>query len=216
MNLLAPVDIYCERLAPGLLAEPLNAVSNIGFFIAAYLLFRRLPKDTPSDLRFLVALIAAIGIGSLLFHTTAIALTALLDVAFIALFILFYVHAFLHRVHNLKRWEALFGAATFLCFAIVVHLLVQVIKFSAISMYLSSLLMLWVFAGDLFRRRHAQARRMLAAALLFTLSLSLRTLDAPWCEGWPAGTHFLWHLLNAGVLFLLVQVLISSQKLNGR
>jgi len=35
MDWFAPIDAYCERLGPGLLAEPLNALSNAAFFIAA-------------------------------------------------------------------------------------------------------------------------------------------------------------------------------------
>ena len=30
------IDLYCERLAPGLTGEPLNALSNVAFFIAAW------------------------------------------------------------------------------------------------------------------------------------------------------------------------------------
>jgi hypothetical protein len=157
-----PVDIYCERVAPGLLAEPLNAASNIGFFIAA--------------------------------------------------FILYYMHTFLRRVHALKNGEALVGVAGFLCFSMLMHVLVQVFAPTAVSLYLASLLLLWAFALNLLRRRHAQARRMLAAALLFTFSLSLRTLDVPYCESWPLGTHFLWHLLNAAVLYTLVSIFLPKNK----
>jgi hypothetical protein len=35
MDWLAPIDLYCERTAPGLLNEPLNAISNLAFFAAA-------------------------------------------------------------------------------------------------------------------------------------------------------------------------------------
>jgi hypothetical protein len=37
----AYVDLYCERTGPGLLAEPLNLFSNVGFFLAAWWLLRR-------------------------------------------------------------------------------------------------------------------------------------------------------------------------------
>ena len=30
------MDAYCERVGPGLLAEPLNAVSNVSFLLAAW------------------------------------------------------------------------------------------------------------------------------------------------------------------------------------
>ena len=30
-----PIDAYCERVAQGLFGEPLNALSNLAFFVAA-------------------------------------------------------------------------------------------------------------------------------------------------------------------------------------
>ncbi|WP_255375355.1 hypothetical protein [Saccharomonospora sp. CUA-673] len=36
----AYVDEYCERLEPGLLGEPLNTVSNLGFLLAAIAIWR--------------------------------------------------------------------------------------------------------------------------------------------------------------------------------
>lgn len=32
------VDLYCERLAPGLFGEPLNLLSNLAFLVASGLL----------------------------------------------------------------------------------------------------------------------------------------------------------------------------------
>ena len=37
-----PIDAYCERLGPGLWAEPLNAVTNLAFLVAALFCARRL------------------------------------------------------------------------------------------------------------------------------------------------------------------------------
>ena len=34
------LDLYCERLSPGLLAEPLNALSNLAFLYAALTIWR--------------------------------------------------------------------------------------------------------------------------------------------------------------------------------
>ena len=41
------------------------------------------------------------------------------------------------------------------------------------------------------------------ATAVFAVSLTARTLDAPLCDTWPTGTHFLWHCLNAVVLALV-------------
>ena len=37
----------------------------------------------------------------------------------------------------------------------------------------------------------------------FTVSLVFRTVDNQVCGGFPLGTHFVWHLLNGVLLFLL-------------
>ena len=49
---------------------------------------------------------------------------------------------------------------------------------------------------------------MTVAAGLFALSVMLRTLDRSLCGGFPLGTLFLWHLLNAVLLYLLLTGLI--------
>ncbi len=67
------IDNYCERLGPGLWAEPLNALSNLSFLIAAFVAWRLLQRGAAVDgsHKILVLLIATIGIGSGLFHTYA-------------------------------------------------------------------------------------------------------------------------------------------------
>jgi hypothetical protein len=55
------IDIYCERLAPGVLAEPLNAISNISFFIAAVAIWRLVhhQKKIPIGIWILIVLAIA-------------------------------------------------------------------------------------------------------------------------------------------------------------
>ncbi len=54
MNWSATLDFYCERVAPGLWGEPLNAISNGAFWLAALWLWwrslrlRRPARQTPS------------------------------------------------------------------------------------------------------------------------------------------------------------------------
>ena len=36
MNWTAYIDNYCERLLPGFWDEPLNAISNLAFWLAAW------------------------------------------------------------------------------------------------------------------------------------------------------------------------------------
>ena len=65
------IDLYCERLNAGFWAEPVNAFTNLSFLIAAITSWRlgsRQQSLTPGNY-VLIGLMAAIGIGSGLFHT---------------------------------------------------------------------------------------------------------------------------------------------------
>jgi hypothetical protein len=48
---------------------------------------------------------------------------------------------------------------------------------------------------------------MAAAAGVFMVSLTARTIDRNVCSVWPWGTHFVWHVLNAWVLYQLSRAL---------
>src|SRR6056297_761416 len=91
MEWMRQIDGYCERLDPGYWAEPINAVTNAAFVLAALIMWRRL-GDAPLPLaRVLVAILAAIGLGSFLFHTHAQVWSALADVLPIMAFVLVYL-----------------------------------------------------------------------------------------------------------------------------
>src|SRR4051794_41968271 len=68
-----PVDLYCERLDASFWAEPLNAVSNAAFLIAAGAAFLRWRRAGASDLPalLLIGVVAVVGIGSFLFPPLA-------------------------------------------------------------------------------------------------------------------------------------------------
>ena len=66
MEWTAPIDLYCERLGEGLVGEPLNALSNVAFFVAAVyglVVARRAHADWAVWL--LAALAGVVGAGSL-------------------------------------------------------------------------------------------------------------------------------------------------------
>ena len=59
-------------------------------------------------------------------------------------------------------------------------------------------------------RRRRIAGGLATAAFLFALSIFFRTIDRDVRYAFPLGTHFLWHLLNAGVLWLLLRTAIVA------
>ena len=201
------VDTYCERLAPGLWGEPLNALSNLAFLLAAAVLwFRYRPADR--SMRALVVLLALIGLGSLSFHTAATELTRVFDVLFIALFVFFYVVCFGHWFWGLP-WPRAWLFAPALALLGVVLIPVSLLipagsgSYLAAGVALVGLAVALRFSGPDGTRHHWRAFGI--AAVVFAVSLALRTVDLSACAGWPTGTHFLWHLLNAVVLYLVAR-----------
>ena len=116
MDLWRQIDIYCERTDPGLWSEPANALTNLAFLVAAVLVWRRgagAPPPSGQDARILGALIAAIGVGSGLFHTLATVWAAWLDSGLIALYIYVWLARFLARVAGLRWTGVIAGLVAF-------------------------------------------------------------------------------------------------------
>lgn len=192
------IDLYCERLAPGLLGEPLNTVSNVAFIVAGVLAWH---ASAQTAVRVLATLVILIGCGSFLFHATASAWAQWADVIPIAVFQVLYLALYLRALAG----QTLVTSTTVVAFYVVMIALPGAFApaaFDGSLAYLPALLVLSLLAADA-RRRHADSRLPLAV-VLFALSLTARTLDLPLCAALPAGTHFLWHLANSAVLYLLV------------
>jgi hypothetical protein len=205
----AYIDGYCERVGPEIWGEPLNAVTNLAFIVSAALLVRALGRsDRPARRDWapwvLVALVFLIGIGSALFHTLAVGWAAAMDVIPIALFVLLAVYLSLRRLVGLGIWASLLGVGIVLALAVGFPVL---LRFGGGSYLAALLAMLAIGLYLRLRRGHPAGTVLLAAATVFTVSLALRTLDLPLCQAIPSGTHFLWHLLNALVLYLVARAI---------
>ncbi len=211
MDWTAPIDIYCERLGPDFWAEPINAITNLGFLIAAAYGFatqRRAGRIDPA-VTTLIALVAAIGIGSFLFHTFANRWSALADVIPITLFIYIYLGLALRRFFGLSWLAAVALLLAFFVFNLLAErLLAPLISGSAA--YVPALLAMLVCGGVLTAWRHPAGRYLLMAGGVFLVSLTVRTLDLPLCDAAPLGIHWAWHLLNAVTLAVLLKAAVAS------
>jgi hypothetical protein len=209
MDWSRPVDLYCERLDPSFWAEPVNAITNASFLIAAvvaFLQWRRgggqgQSRDWPALA--LIAVTAAIGIGSFIFHTVATRGAALFDTIPIAVFIYGYLCLALRRFLGLPIWKALGLVAVFAGLSYVESALVPRGTLNGSHAYLPALAAL-LLVGWL-TREPGPRRMLLAAAAVFALSIAFRSIDQALCQALPLGTHFLWHTLNGLVLYLLLR-----------
>jgi hypothetical protein len=203
VSLSAPVDLYCERLGPGLWAEPLNAFSNIAFFIAAWLALRLARKAGGVGWRagLLIALLFAIAIGSTLFHTLATGWAEIADTAPILLYEIAFIRLYARGVIGLPApREAVLTGAFLAC--VVLAGMAPAGPLNGSVSYLPAFAFL---AGlGVYHARAGRKMRwaLLAAAGLFALSLAFRSLDMAVCAAFPYGLHYMWHLLNAAVLYL--------------
>ena len=204
------IDIYCERVGPEFWSEPVNAVTNLAFLISAAVLTMALVRADRKTARdpapwILVVLVYAIGIGSGLFHTLAVRWALLADVIPISLFILIYTYLALRRFVRTPIWGGLLGVVAVLAVAASVPALTG---FRGGS-YVAALLAMIVIGLTLrLRDAHPGGAALLSAAAVFAVSLAFRTADGPICETFPIGTHFLWHILNAVVLYIVTRAMI--------
>jgi len=110
----APVDLYCERVDASFWAEPVNALTNAAFLIAAAVAYGQWRagggRDRPALA--LILLTAVVGAGSFIFHTFATRGAALFDTIPIAVFIYGYLLLALRRFLSLSLvWTLVLLAA---------------------------------------------------------------------------------------------------------
>ena len=205
------LGIYCERTGPGLLAEPLNAVSNASFIIAAWAAWRLAGGwgRLSAGLRTLLALSTSVGIGSGLWHTLATPWAMILDVVPIFLFIAWFLWLYARNVMRMPTPVAVASMAGFVAVSSYAQGLGDLLNDSIA--YAPAFLA--VLALGVFHARHRAAARyaLLAAAAAYALALGFRAIDQEVCSTLPIGTHFLWHSLTGLTAYLAMRTMVLNR-----
>ncbi len=204
------IDLYCERVGSGVLAEPINAITNLAFFVAAYAaasLARRNRLLGP-EVGALIGIAVAIGIGSTLFHTLATGWARALDEVPILLFQLWYAWLYLRTVMKLHRGGCALAIAVYLIATVFSRQFPHLMNGSLI--YVPALALIASLALYHYRTRRVERGLLLATAGVFLVSVAFRSLDQAVCTVFPTGTHFLWHILNGVVLYLSMRALLLN------
>jgi len=208
MEWMQEVDAYCERLGPGLWAEPLNALTNAAFVIAAFVMWRRVRGQGLPLVGALIAILTVIGLSSGLWHTAARAYSGALDSVSILVFILVYLFAANRYFFGLSKGIALIATAGFVPFVAATGWAFAQLPFFGISASYWPVPLLIIAAALVLRcSSPVTARGMALGAALLVVSISVRSLDASLCATLPIGTHFVWHCLNALMLGWMIEVL---------
>ncbi len=205
------IDIYCERVQPGLWDEPINAISNLAFFIAAWSSWCLAQSLNVKFLgvKLLIYLMVGIGIGSSLFHTYATGWALLMDVIPITMFQIFYLWVYTRRVMKLK--------------SIISMILIIVLVISSLATlplkvlngslsYAPALIYLLGLGIYHFQAQKQSKFLLLAGVSIFLIALFFRTIDQYICAIFPIGTHFLWHIFNGFMLYVVTSGLLFNLK----
>jgi hypothetical protein len=150
-----------------------------------------------------------VGFGSFAFHTLATRGAMWLDVIPIGLFIYGYFLLAMRRF-LLLSWSALMLLVGFIALSTGLGSLIPREALNGSSGYLPALAALIILGSNLRRNRVGQT--LLVAAGLFVVSLAFRIVDLDVCAAWPLGTHFLWHLLNAAVLYTVIWAAVEERQ----
>ena len=171
------MDAYCERVGMGVFAEPLNAVSNVSFLLAAlaaWVLATR-TGTLSAGVRVLIAIGASVGIGSILWHTYPTTLTLILDIVPILIFIIWYIWLYARNVIGMRPLFAVASAAAFLLATFLA------IPFSGVLhgafVYVPGLIVTLVLGVFHATERRVARFILLAAAGVYLAALFFRTID---------------------------------------
>ncbi|MCY4445620.1 MAG: ceramidase domain-containing protein [Rhodobacteraceae bacterium] len=203
------IDIYCERVSAGLFDEPLNALTNLTFLIAAFITWRLL-KDYPAAItRILCVILFCIGLGSALLHTTASWWGALTDIGFIAVFVITYIYAANRYFFHLSSLYS--GGLTLIAFVTLIPVgwaIGTIFSFIGASTSYASIAALIFLYGIIMQKfDRAVGNKLLIGALILSISIGFRIVDDPLCEVIPVGTHWVWHILNSIMLSYMIIIL---------
>lgn len=207
------IDIYCERLEPGLWAEPLNVVTNLSFFIAGFFAYLLARQENALDWRSvsLIALTIAMGIGSTLFHAYATVWTMLSDVLPILAYQIVFIIVYTRYVIGLN---CLKSASILGLFFIAMYVSMQLPREWLNGSLEYAPALLFVLGLGIYHYLNAERERygLLLAGFVFIVSLAFRSIDMALCDHIAFGTHFMWHILNGLVLYLTTRAFVLNSK----
>jgi hypothetical protein len=205
----------CERSGMGIWDEPLNVISSVAFMLVAVSIYRHyhrhedLQEKWIWDVHALTFLTFMIGVNSIIFHMIPNPTTELLDTVTIVLFIMLYFWSVLFRIGRTSFFSALICFVAFVGFShILVHQFPRAMNDSI--GYLSSMIALIMIAVHLHLRARPSSSHFMLAALIGVISLFCRVIDREICDEISIGSHFMWHILNAMLLYILLKQLVRN------
>ena len=207
-----PYACFCERVSTGLIRQPINAYTNLGYILVGILILVFLRKskasyrsrssisDLPRRILILFGIAyIAVGIGSFIYHASFIFLGEELDDDSMYLIGIFLVLFEVARLRHLSVKQFLW-----IYFSLNIVFETAIYFFPVIRGMLFAFLMIISFTIELAARRKAEFKNEVrltdTANLLFLLAYFIWILDKTHLLCYPDSLfqgHAIWHLLTA-------------------
>tara|TARA_R110000868_G_scaffold117600_13_gene312453 strand:+ start:21582 stop:22232 length:651 start_codon:yes stop_codon:yes gene_type:complete len=213
MDWFQSIDFYCERVGAHFWAEPVNALSNIGFIAASFYGFYRWWGFRRKWLLSFACLSFVVGCGSFLFHTFANRWSHLADIIPIAFFMVSFLFFTQKEILKFSKSKTVLLTGLFLVVTVLAEMYQPRHILNGSLGYLPAFLTLLGLTYLLVKKKNILNVHFQLSTLLFAGSLFFRTLDNELCDLIPLGTHWLWHLLNSALLANLMVITYTHQKL---
>jgi hypothetical protein len=157
----------------------------------------------------LLATAVAIGVGSFVFHTVAMSWARVLDVVPILFFQLAFLWLYGRQIITLKRSTMVVALTAYFAASMAGRQFPELLNGSLI--YAPTLLA--ILGLGIYHAKHATIARfdLLAAAAVLAAAVLFRSIDNAVCATFPIGTHFLWHLSNCVVVYLVLRAMVLRQ-----
>ena len=197
---------YCGRFGPGFWGEPANSFSNLAFVfggLVAILVWRQSNRPAPIVL-VLILLASIIGVGSFIFHSWPSEATLAVDLIPIQVFGLCFM-SYVLRCRLKLAWPATVAAV--LAFFLISQLLIRIAQPGLLGggfSHVPTLLVLGLLTWQLRLKLDPVWRYLALAIASYVAALTVRTFDIPLCHEFPIGLHWLWHLLTALAVSLII------------
>lgn len=200
---------YCERVGDTVLSEPVNLVSNLVFFISAFLVYKlyKSKNITGFGYWFLFALLLLIGTGSSLWHSFRNPYTLALDAIPIFVFFLLLLFLFIKKLISSSSKAIIVVLGIFLLQIAMSYLFPQVLN-GSIRHVVNAIVFLGL-STFLFKENKVARKDIVLALSLYVLAIICRSVDNTICPYFPLGTHFLWHSLNAFAAYFAIKILLG-------
>lgn len=194
---------YCEFATNFWLHEPLNAITNFGFIIGAYFLYRFIKINKPKKSLgiFLISLMLVLGFGSLAWHSYRSLPTLLSDEIPIYIFMIF-VGYFLTKslTRNYKLTMVILFLTAIIYYAIFAY--IPGVNFLNGLLRYTFALLAFLILSILTVRKFGYNYNFILPLAIFAIAIVFRGIDLYVCPIFPVGTHFIWHILVALTMYL--------------